>query len=85
MLSSVIEKILQDADKCKYRTIAFPTMGKGLMYNFPPDVAAKVMFKVVQTFAARVKFLTKIIFVVYDQDQPSIQVGAYFYLLLKHH
>lgn len=82
MLSAVVEKLLLDVDKCKFRSVAFPTLGTGMMYGFPCDVAAKVMFNSVRVFASRAKYVRNVTFVVYDQDQPAIQVSVYHHLIL---
>ncbi|XP_072025906.1 protein mono-ADP-ribosyltransferase PARP14-like isoform X2 [Amphiura filiformis] len=66
--------ILKQANQARMRSVAFPAIGTG-NYNFPRNVAAKLMYETVVKFSQQnpTGSLVDIRFVLYHTDTPTIQ------------
>ena len=76
MMSQIVTDSLQLAAQKGFTSIALPAMGTGNL-RFPRDVVADTMFKTVMDFsrANPGTSVKDVRFVLYDKDQPTIDVS----------
>ncbi|MEW6686012.1 MAG: macro domain-containing protein [Candidatus Edwardsbacteria bacterium] len=65
------ESSLKRAEELRISSIAFPALGTGVG-GFPLSKCARVMFEVIEKHFAGETYLTKVIFVLYDQKSYEI-------------
>ncbi|XP_072024928.1 protein mono-ADP-ribosyltransferase PARP14-like [Amphiura filiformis] len=74
VLCTLVMTILQQANRARLRSIAFPAIGTGNL-KFPPNVAAKLMYETVVKFSRQnpTGSLVDIRVVLYHKDIPTIK------------
>ena len=84
MMSQIITNSLQLAAQKGFTSIALPAMGTGNL-RFPRDVVADTMFKTMMDFsrANPGTSVKDVRFVLYDKDQPTIDVSPNWKIFLK--
>ncbi|XP_052771969.1 protein mono-ADP-ribosyltransferase PARP14-like [Mya arenaria] len=75
ILHKFVSKCLEDADKIKARSIAFPALGTGPALGYPIEVVAETMFDAVQTYfnSAHERRIKKVYFVIWSGDTDTIK------------
>lgn len=71
ILSGCYRNSLRIAEDMKMKTVAFPNISTGV-YGYPKEKAAKVAIETVQEFIQTSKYLEKLVFVVFDDENAKI-------------
>uniref|UniRef100_A0ABM0GYA3 Poly [ADP-ribose] polymerase n=1 Tax=Saccoglossus kowalevskii TaxID=10224 RepID=A0ABM0GYA3_SACKO len=74
VLRKIMQTCLNTASQNGYSSIAFPAIGTGGL-QFPRDATARIMYEEVTSYSSNnpASSISNILFVVYDQDFPTIQ------------
>ncbi len=68
--AKLIVTCLQEADKLKYQSIAFPAIGTGI-HGYPPQQAALGMYKAIEQVSPSLKHVTQVRIVLYSPTDCS--------------
>lgn len=79
ILRHFVLQCMMAASEKRFKSIAFPAIGTGVL-NFPPSVVAKVMFETVTLYKNQYPdcSLKTVEFVIYPKDTATVEVCLYF-------